>query len=360
MIRRPTEHRFRLISTDLNSLFCKAPGHKIGPEDRIVIFSDLHLGNGSSRDDFLSNGDIFPQVLSQYYLKQNYFLILNGDVEELQKFSLHDILEKWQTLFDIFTAFQSRNSIIKIIGNHDYDLLLAPEQPVPHIPAYRLHYGEEDLFILHGHQASPTYSRYNTLFGYFLRYIATPLGFRNISVSHDSERKKYYESMLYDYSSSRGIISIMGHTHRPLFESLSKMDTLKYQLENLLREYPTAKAGRREEIAKEVLGIRHDLISYRKKGQNANQGNIYSRDVVIPCLFNSGCAIGRRGFTGIEITGNMISLVHWFDSDYASRHMSEYKNFQPLKGTPYLKRVIKEDNLDYIFARIKLLKKPDP
>jgi hypothetical protein len=194
--------------------------------------------------------------------------------------------------------FRNSHFTIKIIGNHDYDLLLVSEQPVPHIPAYRLHYGEEDLFILHGHQASPTYSRYNTLFGYFLRYIATPLGFRNISVSHDSERKKYYESMLYDYSSSRGIISIMG------------------------REYPTAKAGRREEIAKEVLGIRHDLISYRKKGQNANQGNIYSRDVVIPCLFNSGCAIGRRGFTGIEITGNMISLVHWFDSDYASRHMS--------------------------------------
>lgn len=34
----------------------------------------------------------------------------------------------------------------------------------------------------------------------------------------------------------------------------------------------------------------------------------------IPCLFNSGCVIGKRGVTAPEIEEVNIRLVHWFDS----------------------------------------------
>jgi hypothetical protein len=45
---------------------------------------------------------------------------------------------------------------------------------------------------------------------------------------------------VYGFSSRRKIVSIIGHIHRPLFESLSKIDTLKYRIEQLCRHYPLA------------------------------------------------------------------------------------------------------------------------
>ena len=53
----------------------------INNQSRWVIFSDLHMGDGSVRDDFKPNFESFQSALRDYYLKHNYSLIINGDVE---------------------------------------------------------------------------------------------------------------------------------------------------------------------------------------------------------------------------------------------------------------------------------------
>ena len=57
-------------------------------QKRWAIFSDLHMGDGGSTDDFKRNSDLFATALKDFYLEKNHALILNGDVEELQRFQL--------------------------------------------------------------------------------------------------------------------------------------------------------------------------------------------------------------------------------------------------------------------------------
>ena len=40
-------------------------------DDRIVIISDLHMGNNTRRDDFRKNADLFELALKKYYQKLN-------------------------------------------------------------------------------------------------------------------------------------------------------------------------------------------------------------------------------------------------------------------------------------------------
>ena len=60
--------------------------------------------------------------------------------------------------------------------------------------------------------------------------------------------------------------------------------------------------------------------------------------------------------TAIEIAGGDISLVHWFDRTRGERHMSEDgRPAERLGATDYYRAVIKQDRLQYVFTRIRLL-----
>lgn len=60
--------------------------------------------------------------------------------------------------------------------------------------------------------------------------------------------------------------------------------------------------------------------------------------------------------TALEISGGEIALVHWFDRARGERHMEE--NGRPaerLGVTDYYRSVLKQDKLQYVFTRIRLL-----
>lgn len=210
-----------------------------GVDDRYVIFSDLHMGDGGSKDDFASNAALFQYVLSKYYLQKDFSLILNGDIEELQRFEGHVIKKQWKNVYRIFNAFHDLNNLYKIIGNHDLALCLPGKYKVN----YKLHHSitlsheKGDMMVFHGHQASMKYKKLNKLVGYTLKYIANPLQIRNYSVSHNSRKQFALEKRVYHYSAYRKLVSVIGHTHRPLFESLSKAERLSHRIENLCRQY---------------------------------------------------------------------------------------------------------------------------
>ena len=103
----------------LERVYASSLEQRVDDDARIVIFSDLHMGNGSWTDDFLHNGEMFREVLARRYFDDDSTLILNGDVEELQRFSRRAIAERWQSLYALFCAFHQEGRLIRIVGNHD-------------------------------------------------------------------------------------------------------------------------------------------------------------------------------------------------------------------------------------------------
>src|SRR4030042_5457763 len=112
----------RIYLRKLNSLNKSSIEIPINNNDKIVIFSDMHLGNGKRNDDFKKNSDLFHYVLKNYYLKNDYTLILNGDIEELLRTSYQKIKKKWQNIYQLFDSFNNKKRLYKIFGNHDYEL----------------------------------------------------------------------------------------------------------------------------------------------------------------------------------------------------------------------------------------------
>lgn len=314
------------------------------------------MGNGSSRDDFRKNSAIFQRVLEQYYLADGFSLVLNGDVEELQKYRYRSIRRAWDGIYQLFHRFHEQKKLFKITGNHDWAAqampMLYPEFPV--LPALRLGWGDHELFVFHGHQARRMYDLMRPLITLGLRFLAVPLGLMNYSISHSSARKFRMERRVYHYSREKGIASVIGHTHRPLFESLSKRDMMIYRLESLIRKLHDAPEEEKRTIEEKIKTYRERIEQIVEIGETTSL--LYSELIPVPCLFNSGCCIGKRGITCLEIINGMVYLVHWYD-EHVSRSYVRPSIQAPdvLPGTKTHRQVVKQDTLNYIFSCIKLL-----
>ncbi len=350
----------RQIFKHLDELFRNSPKIDIKAGSKWVIFSDLHIGDGTAKDDFKANSALFIHVLKQYYLTGQFNLVLNGDVEELQRFKENKIVGGWPDLYWLFDTFHQKGQFYKTVGNHDLGLLLN-EGKDSRYPLYHgmiLNRKDQAIFIFHGHQASNKYLKYNRLLGITLKYLANPLRIKNFSVAHSSRKQYAIEKMVYYFSARRKIVSIIGHTHRPLFESLSKAERLRHKVEHLTREYSMlADPIDQKEIKKSIKNHKKELLKmYKKDKESFFRKNVYHTAITIPCLFNSGCVIGKRGITALEIENDHIRLVHWFDQNTSKKYLKNYGyEPEPLKDSDYFRLIINEENLDYIFARINLL-----
>ena len=347
------------ITTSLQSLYNDAPEIKLRGRDRLVIFSDLHVGNRRRGDDFLKNAQLFMHVLEQSYLPRGYTLVLNGDIEELLRFSLGEVESRWPDLFALFGRFRDAGRLYKVVGNHDITLPLYKEYPFSEIltGALKLRHKQDVLFIFHGHQASHFQTRFSVLVGLSLRYLARPLGIKNYSVSRSTLRRYRTERRVYSFSQAERIASLIGHTHRPLFESLSKIDSLRFRIEQLCRQYAQARSREKWRLSEDIRRHKRELQKiYERKGELRSPCSIYNTELLIPCLFNSGCCIGKRGITAIELQDGEIALVHWFDKNLSQKHFDLGDELpQRLDGSDYYRVVLNEDSLDYIFTRIRLL-----
>jgi predicted phosphodiesterase len=347
------------IEETLQKLFEQAPRVALGAEHRIVILSDLHLGDGGPRDDFRQNASLVHNVLRDYYLAGGYGLVLNGDIEELQRFPYGKIRGRWEPLFSLFEEFRQRTSLHKILGNHDQGLRAAAGKEAGDSlwDAVCFTFEGDSIFVFHGHQATIFFERFNGVAGFFLRHVANTLRIPNVPVMYESRKKYLTEHRVYAFSSSRKVVSIIGHTHRPLFESLSKIDTLRFRIEQLCRDYTDVSPRARRAIETAIGSYRQELTRlWEKDREDGLRSSLYNEQISIPSLFNSGCGIGKRGVTAIEIAAGEIALVHWFDRARGERHMQENgRPAQRLGTTGYYRAVIKQDKLQYIFTRIRLL-----
>ena len=342
----------------LQELFDAAPRVSLGPGRRFVVWSDLHMGDGGPQDDFRRNADLVQAVLRRYYLSAGFSLVLNGDIEELQRFRLDAIQSRWRAVFNLFEEFRRKTDLYKIVGNHDEALRCEGSPADPSLlDAVRLTFDDDTLFLFHGHQATVFFERFNDVSGFFLRHFANTLRIPNLPVTYESRKKYRTEHRVYAFSSRRKIVSVIGHTHRPLFESLSKIDTIRYRIEQLCRDYPSVSPRARAVIEKVISDYRRELDRlWGKDREDGLRSSLYNAQICIPCLFNSGCAIGKRGVTAIEIADGAISLVHWFDRTRGEpRFDGGGRAARRLDSTEYYRTVLKQDRLEYIFSRIKLL-----
>jgi predicted phosphodiesterase len=342
---------------DLHQGFTEAEVLHLGPEDRVLIISDFHMGNGGRSDDLIKNQELIQDLLEKYYLPQNWYVVLNGDIEELQRYSYTKIRSYWKKLYEIFDAFYQKGRLYKILGNHDDDLILEKHYPFPLLGSLRIETPVIPVYVFHGHQSSKIYTNYNNLVRASLRYFFKPLGIRNISSGRSPRHRFAVEKKAYDYARTNGIISIIGHTHRPLFESLGRFDYIKFEIERLCREYPLATGEDRKRIADEVLFLRIELAKLkRSERRNSIKESLYGDELPVPCLFNSGCAIGKKGINAIELDSSTISLVYWFTEGMGKKfvHRGSY-TIDVLEGTEQRRSVLNTNRLDYIKAKIELL-----
>jgi predicted phosphodiesterase len=323
---------------------------------RFLVISDLHMGGGRG-DDLEYNGGLLAALLERYYLAEDWYLILNGDIEELQKYSLDEIRSRWWDLYRIFDLFAARNRLYKVLGNHDEALVFEKGYPYPLYEAIHLESARIPIYIYHGHQSSRIYANFNNLLRLSVRYFLKPFGIRNISSARSPHRRFYVEKQAYAFSIANNCISIIGHTHRPLFESLGRFDFIKFEIERLCRDYPAAEKEERVRIKEEVRALRTDLGKLkRSERRDVLRQSLYGDELPVPCLFNSGCAIGKIGVNAIEVDEETISLVYWFTEGSSRKFVSRgWYPIQELPGTDHRRVVLNRDGLDYIKARIELL-----
>ncbi|MDR2500165.1 MAG: metallophosphoesterase [Treponema sp.] len=329
----------------------------ISRKGKILIISDFHMGEGGRGDDLEFHGPLLAAFLERYYLKHDWFLILNGDIEELQRYSLKKIQARWRDLYRLFDRFAEQGRLFKTLGNHDAELLFEKNYPYPVYNAIRVETGFIPIFIYHGHQSSKVYTDYNHLIRASLRYLLKPIGIRNISSARSPRRRFFVEKQAYAFSLRHNCVSIIGHTHRALFESLGRFDFIKYEIERLCRDYTVSPSPARERIRDEVKALRVDLGKLkRSERRDVLRESLYGDDLPVPCLFNSGSAIGRKGINAIELDGETIALVYWFAQGASRKFINRgWYPLERLGDTPYCRAVLNHDRMDYINARIELL-----
>ncbi len=346
----------------LENLLSKAKSVHLDHTSRILILSDLHMGNGGRLDEFRHNAELLKTILERYYLQEKYSLVLNGDIEELFKFPLKSIASTWSEFYELFMKFKQNGFFLKTYGNHDAALLDEKDYRLASslVESITFHYGNETLLLFHGHQASvllwETYSMLSRAVILFLRYIAKPIGIRNFSVAYNSRKRFAIEKSIYEFSNHAKIVSIIGHTHRPLFESLSKVDFLNYRIEDLCRTYTSSADELRREIGQKITALKHELDACYQKGKVIGLRSGLYNNLPIPSVFNSGCTIGKRAITALEIEGSTIRLVCWYNGKRRPTFIDD-RDHKPMElgSTGFSRIVLNEDSLDYVFTRLHLL-----
>ena len=333
------------------------PEEPLDDSARYVFLSDLHMGDGSSRDDLEDNRELIELMLGNWYLERDYVLVLNGDIEDLNKFSLQSIRAAWPALLEIIDRFAKRGKLRKIVGNHDFDLLAERNYPWRLYQGMVYRVGENRLFAFHGHQASSRYVKYDFISEFLVRYLVKPLHIHNTGVSQDSRRRFATERKIYRAARSLGVVAVAGHTHRPLFESLSKYDNIRLTLEGLLRQYIDADYGERDALESQICLYRDEMLKLAnvKEKSKKTQSLYGAGPFLIPCLFNSGCATGKHGITALEIEDGKIALMYWTRTEGSHPYiMTEAIDRTSVTDKAY-RYVLKRERLDGVFSRIDLL-----
>ncbi len=317
---RPDKGRVDKALTDLYVDIITHPGKRglVVPfdaaKDKFILLSDQHKG---ARD----GGDIFRRAVNNYlaaldyYNNEGYTYINLGDSEELWENIFLTIKRHNKNTFEAEKKFLARKAFIKIFGNHD---LYWDNDPLAMVSLLQI-YGEQvkvhegavlqtnvnnkniSIYLTHGHQGD-LQSDGNWFSKWFVSDVWGPLqSYLHINPNtpaYNDQLKTDHNRLMYEWSSKRkDTILITGHTHQPVFKSMTELEALYEKLSRATGEEAT---HLQEKIDRLHL---KDLTPPDFKGYLDN-------------YFNTGCCCFDDGdITGIEIDQGCIRLIKWTKKD---------------------------------------------
>ena len=282
---------------------------------KLIIFSDQHKGARNGADDFMLCEPNYLEAL-EYYHQNGFHLIGLGDCEELWENMLISVRKEQKPSFEKEKKFISGNAFIKIFGNHDLYWKNDPFAPLmlkeiygTHLPIHEgvvlqtiINNKQLNILCTHGHQGDAV-SDGNWFSKFFVSKIWAPLqSFLKINPNtpaYDAHLKTVHNLIMYEWSAQqKDLLLITGHTHQPVFESLTHIERLYRQL---LFARQVNDDGMIHSIQKE--------IEFRKF-EYAKISDEYLK--LVPTYFNSGCCCFNDGdITGIEIAEGSLRLIKW-------------------------------------------------
>ncbi|MFD2527163.1 metallophosphoesterase [Flavihumibacter stibioxidans] len=317
----PDQERVNRALTDLYRSIITEPGKK-GPlypfrpdEQPVIIFTDLHKGTRDGADDFAICEANYLAALD-YYEANNYYYINLGDSEELWENLLPNVITYNKASFEKEKQFLQRKAFVKLFGNHDLFWGNDPMAPVFLKSIYdqplkantgavlraELPYGYLDIFCTHGHQGDAQ-SDGNVFSKWFVSYIWGPVqSFLEVNTnlpSDNSQMKTLHNQFMYEWSAAQqNLLLITGHTHQPVFNSLTHLERLYLQLEDAREK-------------KDIPAIDTILKEIPRRQREYDHVNHSFRNMK-PSYFNAGCCCYADGnITGIEISDGQMRLVKW-------------------------------------------------
>jgi predicted phosphodiesterase len=290
--------------------------------DRFIIFSDQHKGRKNGADDFMAAEMNYISALRHYDEHRFHFISL-GDCEELWENTLLQVVSKNRPSFEAEKRFIARNAFTKIFGNHDLDWHIDPlsvaylnrmygvSLPVFEGIVLRAKLREKTLniFCTHGHQGD-LQSDGNWFSKFFVSKVWAPLqAYLRINPNtpaYDKALKTAHNRMMFEWAMQQdGVVLITGHTHQPVFESLTHYERLQWQHRKALYEQNPQWAQAIE-----------DELTWRR-AEDTGIAQDYS--TIRPVYFNTGCCCFSDGdITGIEIADGFIRLIKWEQKDDGS------------------------------------------
>ncbi|KQS32415.1 metallophosphoesterase [Pedobacter sp. Leaf194] len=327
---RPDNQRIQEALSKLYENIYSNPGKRgeifeVKAGDRFIILSDQHKGARDFADDFALAEKNYLGAL-QFYESEKFHYINLGDSEELWENLMETIIRHNKQTFEAEKLFINRNAFTKIFGNHD---LYWDNDPLSQLNLKRI-YGEViriyegailrfdfdgtvlDVFLTHGHQGD-LQSDGNWFSKWFVSTIWAPLqSYLRINLNtpaYNNQLKTVHNTLMYNWvQAQKNIALITGHTHQPVFASLTHLERLYVKL--------TKATAAHDAIA--VEAVNKELTGLEAKGEDSTISNKYRSG-----YFNSGCCCFNDGdITGIEIESGQIRLIKW--SYQKSGHPQRY------------------------------------
>lgn len=308
-------------------------------KDRLAILSDMHRGKRDRADDFRPCEEAYLRALAGYD-EQGYRLVLLGDVEELWKNRPEQVLGAYPEVYAREASLHEAGRLIRLWGNHDR------EWASPHLverelePSYgngelavgeslllEVGIGDRDLgslFIVHGHQGTGLNDTLAFLARFTVRFIWKPIQHlvqtsRTMPSANRRVREKHNRATRLWAEGQEKLLLVTGHTHRPVFASISILDELERRLGIDIDKITSLvdDAEFWDDVVTECME-RGWLGDAAPCGPPAPD----SRRTLQPSLFNSGCCCYQDGhITGLEVSDGEVRLVLWSPASPGDRRV---------------------------------------
>jgi UDP-2,3-diacylglucosamine pyrophosphatase LpxH len=302
---------------------------------KFIIFSDQHKGGRNGADDFVLAEANYLAALD-HYEKNSYSLICLGDSEELWENTLGKVKDSYPKTFEAERKFVEKKAFVKILGNHDLywgndpfawwqlKAIYKEDVKVYEGVVLSVNIGTRPLriFCTHGHQGDAQ-SDGNWFSKFFVARIWAPLqAYLRINpntAAYNTEKKTLHNEIMYEWSAQqKDTLLITGHTHQPVFTSLT-------HIERLYKELQKARLNNDLTVVVEI----EKEIRKREKEFSAVSVDYLTMK---PSYFNSGCCCFVDGdITGIEIADGDIRLIKWtLENESPQRQVLEQISLEDL------------------------------